>query len=175
MSISPAVRSKVRERANFSCEYCGISETDAGGELTLDHFHPLSSNGSDDEDNLVYACYRCNIYKGEYWSDKPDQIRVFDPRTDDRDEHFWLSESGNLFALTESGEITIKLLRLNRSPLVAKRRQKYRQLEEQQVLWQTQKAVETLIRLSQQQRTLLKEQHELLDEQRRLLEFLFRK
>ncbi len=173
MSISAATRNKIRERANFACEYCGISETDSGGELTVDHFQPTSKGGDDEEENLVYCCFRCNLYKGDYWADAPNQIRLWNPRKDKRDEHFWLSETGRLLALTEIGEFAIKLLRLNRQPLIAKRRQDYQKLEEHQILEQTKKAVDALIRLSQQQRDLLKEQQNLLEEQRRLIEFLF--
>lgn len=174
MSISQSLRQKIRERADFLCDYCGTSETDSGGELTVDHFQPQSKNGGDEKENLVYCCFRCNLYKGDFWNDEPNQPRFFNPRTDKRDEHFWLSESGKLFALTETGELTIKLLRLNRQPLISKRQQDYQKLEEHQVLEQTNKAFEALLRLSQQQRELLKEQQSLLEEQRRLIEFLFR-
>ena len=171
MSISEALRQKIRERADFACEYCGVSETETGGELTVDHFKPISKNGGDEEENLVYCCFRCNLYKGDYWA---EDKQLFNPRTDKRDEHFWLSESGKLFALTETGEFTIKLLRLNRQPLITKREQDFQKLEERQILQQTQKAVETLLHLNQQQRELLQIQQNLLEEQRRLLEFLFR-
>lgn len=172
MSVSKSLRQKIRKRAAFTCEYCGISETDTGGELTVDHFRPISENGNDDEENLNYCCFRCNLYKGDYWA---DDAKLFNPRTDNRDEHFWVSETGQVFGLTEIGELTIKLLRLNRQPLITKRQQDFQKLEERQVLEQSQKAVEALIRLTQQQREILKEQQNLLEEQRRLLEFLFRK
>ena len=175
MSVSQSVRRKTRERANFRCEYCGVSETDSGGELTVDHFHPQSKSGGDDEENLVYCCFRCNAYKGDFWNEDSSQTSLFNPRTDKRDEHFWLSETGKLYALTDSGKLTVKLLRLNRQPLITKRQQDYQKLEERQILEQTQKAVEALMRLSQQQRELLKEQQNLLEEQRRLIDFLFRK
>lgn len=171
MKISRSFRQKIRERAGFSCEYCGISETDSGGELTIDHFQPISKGGGDEDENLIYCCFRCNLYKGDYWAEKSN---LFNPRKNKRDEHFWLSESGKLFALTETGDFTIKLLRLNRDSLITKRRQNYKKLEERQILEQTQKAVEALLRLNQQQHELLKEQQRLLEEQRRLLEFLFR-
>lgn len=174
MSISSSVRQNIRKRANFLCEYCEVSETDSGAELTIDHFKPQSKNGGDEESNLVYCCFRCNTYKGDYWNNEPNQIQLFNPRKDNRDDHFWLSESGRLFALTEIGEFTIKLLRLNRQPLITKRQQDYQKLEEHQLLEQTQKAVESLIRLNQQQRELLTTQQNLLEEQRRLLEILFR-
>ena len=66
MSVSSTLRDEVRERANYCCQYCGTSETETGGELTLDHFQPVSSGGTDDILNLIYCCFRCNIYKGEY-------------------------------------------------------------------------------------------------------------
>lgn len=172
MSISKSLRQKIRKRANFTCEYCGISETDTGGELTIDHFQPTSANGNDNEENLIYCCFRCNLYKGDYWSENK---QIFNPRKDNFDEHFWLSDTGKLFGLTEVGEFTIKLLRLNRQPLITKRQQDFQKLEERQILEQTNKALETLIRLSQQQRELLQKQQELLQEQRRLIEFLSRR
>jgi HNH endonuclease len=175
VSISPNVRQLVREKANFCCEYCGTSETESGGDLTLDHFQPQSKNGKDEEENLIYCCFRCNLYKSDYWTDNPNQTPLFNPRNDKFEEHFWFSESGKLLALTVIGETTVKLLRLNRQPLVTKRRQDYQQTEERQILQQSQKTVELLIILSRQQRELLIEQQTLLEEQRRLIDFLFRK
>jgi 5-methylcytosine-specific restriction endonuclease McrA len=48
MSIIAEVRLVVRQRAGFVCEYCGVSETDSGGELTIDHIRPQAKAGSDD-------------------------------------------------------------------------------------------------------------------------------
>ena len=174
MSISHIIRQTLRERANFSCEYCGISETDSGGELTIDHFHPQSKSGSDQLENLVYCCFRCNVFKSDYWADESSTPKLFNPRNDSYDEHFWLADSGTLFALTIVGEFSIKLLRLNRQALVTKRQVARQKSEEQFILERSQKTVELLINLSQQQRELLKEQKKLLEEQRRLLELLFR-
>lgn len=172
MSVSEETRQKVRERANFSCEYCGISETDSGSELTVDHFQPISKGGSDEEINLVYCCFRCNIYKGDYWNELPNRIRLWNPRNNKIDKHFWLSETGRLIALTEVGKFSIELLRLNRQPLTEKRRRNYQQIEEKQMLEQSQITIELLIRLSRQQKELLREQQILLEEQRHLLELL---
>jgi hypothetical protein len=172
VSISASLRQKVRQKANFLCEYCKVSETDSGGELTIDHYQPQSADGGDEEQNLVYCCFRCNIYKGDYWHLTSNKSRIFNPRTDNRDEHFWFSESGKLFALSEIGEITIELLRLNRKPLVKKRERDFQKLEERQILEQTTKAVEILIQLSERQRELLEKQQFILEEQRRLIEIL---
>jgi hypothetical protein len=64
---------------------------------------------------------------------------------------------------------------MNRQPLVTKRRQDYQQTEVRQILQQSQKTVELQIILSRQQRELLIEQQTLLEEQRRLIDYLFRK
>ena len=40
--IADSIRVEVRQRAEFRCELCGISETDSGGELTIDHFHGMA-------------------------------------------------------------------------------------------------------------------------------------
>jgi len=47
MAVEPHIREQVRRRANFACEFCGISETDTGAELTIDHFCPSSKGGDD--------------------------------------------------------------------------------------------------------------------------------
>jgi hypothetical protein len=39
---------QVRLRAKFACEYCGVTEADTGGELTIDHFQPDIRGGSAD-------------------------------------------------------------------------------------------------------------------------------
>jgi hypothetical protein len=31
-----------------------VSETDAGGELTVDHYDPVSAGGDDSPENLIY-------------------------------------------------------------------------------------------------------------------------
>ena len=58
MSIDSALRNLVRDRAQARCEYCGVSETDTGGELTIDHFKPVSIGGTDSDENLFYCWFR---------------------------------------------------------------------------------------------------------------------
>jgi hypothetical protein len=38
VNIPDETRRLVRERANLAGEYCGVTEADTGGELTVDHF-----------------------------------------------------------------------------------------------------------------------------------------
>ena len=66
MSIRSSTRAQVRQRAGFACEYCGITETDAASELTIDHFQPRVRGGTEDLANLLYCCFCCNQYKHDY-------------------------------------------------------------------------------------------------------------
>jgi 5-methylcytosine-specific restriction endonuclease McrA len=59
---------ELRHRFDYRCAYCGIRESDAGAELTVDHFHPQSRGGAHSLDNWVYRCHACNEFKGDYWS-----------------------------------------------------------------------------------------------------------
>ncbi len=65
----------VRERYAFCCGYCGVSEADVGGELTVDHFRPVSAGVDHSDENLVYACVRCNQYKGGLLPEATDVAR----------------------------------------------------------------------------------------------------
>jgi len=115
----------IRRRYQYACGYCGVTELDAGGELTVDHYRPRSAGGGDDADNLVYACARCNQYKGDFWPD-PDciarQRRILHPLVDDLAAHLVEDEqTGHMKVLSETGRFHLALLRLNRSQLVAHR------------------------------------------------------
>jgi len=74
LRLDAALRAQVRRHANYACEYCGVTETETAGELTIDHYQPQTHGGSDTPDNLVYACHRCNQYKADYWPQSPDDL-----------------------------------------------------------------------------------------------------
>ncbi len=115
----------VRERFQRICGYCGVTEITVGGELTLDHYRPRAAGGSDDQNNLIYACVRCNQYKGDFWPDSTDLAhgrRVLHPCDDDVADHVITDENtGYLHGLTPTGVFHVALLRLNRPQLVAHR------------------------------------------------------
>lgn len=56
----PLTRKNILHRDSHSCQYCGYT----GDDLTLDHVVPRSRGGGDHWENLVTACVRCNIKKG---------------------------------------------------------------------------------------------------------------
>ena len=80
------VRESVRESFDFCCGYCGVGEEEVGAALTLDHFQPRSQGGSDELENLVYACHACNEFKSDFWP-ASGQTRFLHPRTDDLTLH----------------------------------------------------------------------------------------
>lgn len=56
----PLTRRHVLQRDNYTCQYCGYQ----GDDLTLDHVVPRSKGGPDSWENIVAACVRCNVKKG---------------------------------------------------------------------------------------------------------------
>lgn len=58
--VPPVSRREVFRRDNHSCQYCGSTR-----HLTLDHVIPRSKGGTHTWDNVVAACERCNLSKGD--------------------------------------------------------------------------------------------------------------
>lgn len=57
-SIGKSVRFEVFKRDRFTCQYCGATPPNA--VLEVDHIHPVASGGTNEEGNLVTACFNCN-------------------------------------------------------------------------------------------------------------------
>ena len=60
--LAPSVRFRVLRKDNFQCHYCGRKPPIT--TLEIDHVVPVSIGGTDDEENLVVACFECNSGKG---------------------------------------------------------------------------------------------------------------
>ena len=56
----PLTRRNILQRDGHTCQYCGYS----GEGLTLDHVLPRSRGGAETWENMVTACVRCNVKKG---------------------------------------------------------------------------------------------------------------
>lgn len=173
--INAAIRDQVHQRAGFACEYCGISETDVGGQLTIDHFRPASKGGDDSPKNLVYCCARCNQYKSDYWPECPGDLAFWNPHHESASQHLFELDDGTLHPLTPTGTFTLHLLRLNRPPLVAHRLRRRQEAERVSLLTRYRDLMLVHERLLRQQSALMEEQQRLLAEQREMLRALIRK
>ena len=58
----PLTRKNILKRDNNTCQYCGKNKS----EITIDHILPKDKGGNDSWSNLVVACKRCNMIKGNY-------------------------------------------------------------------------------------------------------------
>jgi len=173
MSLAADTIEGVRRRAGFACEFCGVSEIDSGGALTVDHFQPVSKGGGDDLDNLIYCCARCNAYKQAYWPEAPGALSLWNPRREPMGAHFLELADGLLLPLTEVAEFTANRLRLNRTPLVMYRLHRRERENERLLLRRYQELTSTLEQLNGQLSRLMQMQRELLREQNELLRRFF--
>ncbi len=121
MTVSHELFEQVRQRAQGACEYCGVTEVLTGGLLTIDHYQPQARSGSDELENLLYCCFRCNVYKGDYWPVAPEQSALWHPLREPFTAHFREHDNGTLEPLTPTGQLIVSQLHLNRPALVAHR------------------------------------------------------
>ena len=105
-----------------------MSEESAGGELTIDHYQPVSAGGDNSDDNLVYACWRCNLYKSDNFPSAAGiaiGYGLLHPLLDDVSAHILANEiTGDPEPRTETGHFHILTLHLNRPALII-HRQRY--------------------------------------------------
>lgn len=117
-------RDFVRGRAGGACEYCRLPEAFYRGVYSVEHMIARQHGGADRDDNLAYACERCNLHKGPNLAGlDPDTgrlTRLFHPRTDHWDDHFaW---SGHVVVgLTPIGRTTVRVLAMNHPVTLAVR------------------------------------------------------
>ena len=91
----------------------------------MDHFQPRVAGGSDELTNLLYCCYACNFFKGDWWNPENDEC-LLHPLRDNLTEHLREEPDGTLTPLTPTGRFHCERLQLNRPPLIANRRLRLR-------------------------------------------------
>lgn len=79
-------------RDSFRCQYCGVGFPSE--ELTFDHLIPRSRGGRTSWTNVVTACQRCNLVKGNR---TPGECRMHPLRPVVRPTTFQLQENGRAF------------------------------------------------------------------------------
>lgn len=90
----PLTRRNILERDHHTCQYCNYK----GEHLTLDHMIPRSRGGGDTWENLVSACVRCNVKKGNRTPKEASMMLLNQPRRPYSSLHFELLKHtrGNL-------------------------------------------------------------------------------
>jgi 5-methylcytosine-specific restriction endonuclease McrA len=82
----PLTRRNILERDHHTCQYCHYK----GEQLTLDHVIPRSRGGGDTWENLVTACVRCNVNKGNRTPKEASMLLRAQPRRPYSSLHFEL-------------------------------------------------------------------------------------
>ncbi len=70
-------RHNIFERDRHTCQYCG--KPLPRSQLTIDHVVPQSRGGHDSWENLVVACMRCNVTKGNRTPDEAGMTLIRRP------------------------------------------------------------------------------------------------
>ena len=123
-------RPHVRLDFSYSCAYCSLMEREAAGiRFVLDHYRPKVRYLAlrTEFTNLLYACERCNLHKGERPPPAVEALgyRFFKADQDDWDTHFGVEEAAGSVRLVprtqDVGEYTERALFLNNANLRALR------------------------------------------------------
>jgi len=89
----------------------------------VEHIVPVSTGGTDEKDNLAYACSGCNGHKftkSVAWDAVSEQFApLFNPRKQVWEAHFrWDETATVIIGQTPSGRATVEALHLNRVALL---------------------------------------------------------
>ncbi len=126
MSLSDTLRNAVRKRAGGCCEYCRIANCSGTVPFHVDHITPRKHGGPDDDLNLCFACFNCNMYKGYNLTGIDPSTGaitpLFHPRQQVWDEHFEIQADMTIAGLTPEGRTTVRVLRINLDERVESRR-----------------------------------------------------
>ncbi|MBE9184874.1 HNH endonuclease [Microcoleus sp. LEGE 07076] len=124
--ISATLRRYIEERASYGCEYCLLGISLSFFPHEVDHIIAVKHGGTTDENNLAFACWRCNRYKATDLGSFDPQTSafsfLFNPRTQNWPEHFTLDDDALIIGLTPEGRTTVNLLQLNSDERLAERR-----------------------------------------------------
>lgn len=125
--VSANFKQVVIKRSKGFCEYCKCPSDFSTELFSIEHIIPRSKNGSNELDNLAYACIGCNIYKFDKteFTDVVSQTLypLFNPRKMNWTDHFIWDESLTvMIGKTAFGRATIEALKLNRRPIKNLRR-----------------------------------------------------
>lgn len=121
------VRKQVTIRAKNCCEYCKARADFGHFPFVVEHIIPKSRGGTDELDNLAFACGFCNGAKYNKISafDPISQqaVSLFHPRLDNWEEHFlWDKTKTIIVGYTATGRASVTALKMNMKAAVNLRR-----------------------------------------------------
>ena len=106
----------VASRAGYACEYCRLHEEDDGFSFHVEHIIARKHGGSDEFNNLAFACQSCNLHKGANLSGIDPHtgaiVELFHPRRDIWTVHFAFNDFF-IVGQTPKGRATIRVLTMN--------------------------------------------------------------
>lgn len=110
----------LREDFEYACVYCTIHEGEFGGfhSFHVEHFKPKSKFPALETvfTNLLYACWRCNSFKGEDWpSNDPFKSGkgYLDPCKYNYDQYFIINMNQIIIGKVKAARYMIERLHLN--------------------------------------------------------------
>lgn len=126
-TIPLRIRRNVILRAENRCEYCRSPEAFSLDTFTIDHIVAVAESGSDDTDNLAFACHNCNNRKQDDRTaldpQTQYQVPLYHPRQDRWSDRFeWSEDALTIVPLTGTGRATVARLQLNRTGAINVRR-----------------------------------------------------
>ena len=112
-------KNKVKNRADFICEYCQSLSAFSSQPFAIEHIIPFVSGGKTVLENLAFACNGCNGHKFTHTTGRDPITRketaLFHPRKQKWNEHFtWNEDFTLIIGKTPTGRTTVELLQLNR-------------------------------------------------------------
>lgn len=118
MTISKALRERVRTFFQDRCGYCQSSQKYVFVPMQIDHIFPKGLGGRDDESNLCLCCPMCNTFKGlRTQAIDPltqQEVALFHPRLQKWTDHFrWNDDGSHILGQTPTGRATIIALNMN--------------------------------------------------------------
>ncbi len=120
VAISIKIKQSVADRANRICEYCRSPEQFSSSKFSVEHIVPVHLSGTNELDNLAFACQGCNNIKFiKTTGIDPETkaiVSLFHPRQHIWTTHFaWDDSILKVLGLTPIGRATIDAINLNRT------------------------------------------------------------
>jgi hypothetical protein len=114
--MDDSIRASVAARAAHRCEYCQIHESDDAFTFHVEHIIAVKHGGSNELNNLAYACQYGKFHKGPNLSGidplTGSITSLFHPRQQIWPDHF-AAEKFHVDRIIPTGRSTVRVLAMN--------------------------------------------------------------